>query len=395
MGRYLPYYRRWGPGYWWQNTRLPYYSMCRSGDFDLMLPLFEMYAGEVFELCKYRTRHYFGHGGAYYPECIYFWGACFSETYGWTPFEERKDKLQTDRWHKWEWVSGLELAFMMLDYYEHTLDEKFLRDRALPLADEVITFFDNYYKEDSDGKLLMHPSQAVETWRECTNPMPEVAGLYAVTSRLLALPHHLTTIGQRYKWKSLTGKLPDIPTRLQDGVIMLAPAAKYANKRNSENPELYAVFPFRLFAVGKPNIDQAIAALDHRWDKGDFGWRQDDVFMAYLGLADQARKNLVGRANKKDPGSRFSAFWGPNYDWVPDQDHGSILLKAFQAMLMQTDGKKIFLMPAWPKDWDADFKLCAPYKTTVEGKIRNGKIKDLKVTPKSRLKDIITKTGRF
>ncbi len=40
-------YRRWGPGYWWQNTRLPYIGSCASGDFDLMQPLFRMYAGEI------------------------------------------------------------------------------------------------------------------------------------------------------------------------------------------------------------------------------------------------------------------------------------------------------------------------------------------------------------
>ena len=34
----------------------------------------------------------------------------------------------------------------------------------------------------------MHPSQALETWWNCTNPMPEVAGLQAVVERLLALP---------------------------------------------------------------------------------------------------------------------------------------------------------------------------------------------------------------
>ena len=40
----IPDYRRWGPGYWWQNTRLPYLSLCASGDLDLMRPLFHMYA---------------------------------------------------------------------------------------------------------------------------------------------------------------------------------------------------------------------------------------------------------------------------------------------------------------------------------------------------------------
>ena len=77
-----PDYRRWGPGYWWQNTRLPYISLCASGDFDLQRPLFHMYADDLLPLCKYRTKLYLGHDGAYYPECIMFWGAVFSEKIG-------------------------------------------------------------------------------------------------------------------------------------------------------------------------------------------------------------------------------------------------------------------------------------------------------------------------
>ena len=36
-------YRRWGGGYWWQNTRLIYWTMLANGDYDLMRPLFRMY----------------------------------------------------------------------------------------------------------------------------------------------------------------------------------------------------------------------------------------------------------------------------------------------------------------------------------------------------------------
>ncbi len=386
-------YRLWGPGYWWQNTRLPYISMCMSGDFDLMRPLFRMYGEDIFELSKYRTRHYFGHEGVYFPECMYFWGAVFSDTYGWEPFDERKDKLQTSGWHKWEWVSGPELVCLMLDYYEYTEDESFLRDRILPVAKEVMLFFEKYYQTGPDGKLVMHPSQAVETWWECTNPMPEVAGLRAMTHRVLELPERLITDKERTYWQSANKKLPDIPTREEEGVRMLAPAEKFAQKINIENPELYAVYPFRQIAIGKPNIELGIEALKHRWDKGNFGWRQDDIFMAYLGLTDQARDYLVGRAKNKHKGSRFPAFWGPNYDWVPDQDHGSVLMKAFQSMLMQTDGRKIYLLPAWPRDWDADFKLHAPYKTIIQGQVRNGEVKELEVTPKARLSDIEVTRG--
>jgi hypothetical protein len=44
--------------------------------------------------------------------------------------------------------------------------------------------------------------------------------------------------------------------------------------------------------------------------------------------------------------------------------------------------------PAWPKNWDAEFKLHAPYETTVEGRIARGKLVDLKVTPEVRKADV-------
>jgi len=30
------------------------------------------------------------------------------------------------------------------------------------------------------------------------------------------------------------------------------------------------------------------------------------------------------------------------------------------------DGKEIRILPAWPSDWDVDYKLRAPENTTVE-----------------------------
>jgi hypothetical protein len=389
-------YRRWGPGYWWQNTRLPYISMCTSGDTDLMQPLFAQYIDRFLPLNRYRTKQYFGHGGAYYIECVHFWGDVFNECYGWTPVEKRKDPLQVSGYHKWEWVCGPELVTMALDYYEHTGDEAFLAQKVLPTAEAVLAFFDEYYDVDADGKLVMHPSQAVETWWDCTNPMPELAGLHAVTARLLALPARLTTPAQRTAWTALRKKLPALPTREVDGEQAFAPAERFENKRNSENPELYCVFPFRLASFNRPNAPLAVNALAHRWNKGHVGWRQDSIFMAYLGLTDEARRNLVARARRWHAGSRFPAFWGPNYDWVPDQDHGGVLMKAFQAMLMQAEpatgspyDDTIYLLPAWPKDWNVDFRLHAPRGTTVECTFRDGKVQHLAVTPPERRADVV------
>ena len=96
----------------------------------------------------------------------------------------------------------------------------------------------------------------------------------------------------------------------------------------------------------------------------------------------------MGRARSHDRNERFPAFWGPNYDWTPDQDHGGVLMKALQAMVMQTDGQRIFLLPAWPKEWNVEFKLHAPQQTVVEGRFWRGQLESLKVTPESRRADV-------
>jgi hypothetical protein len=313
----------------------------------------------------------------------------FNESYGWQPQAERKDPLQESGYHKWEWVAGPELIWMMLDAYDHTGDAKLLQQRILPTADAVIRFFDHFYKTNAQGRLVMHPAQSAETWWDCTNPMPELAGLHAITVRLLALPEAVTTATARACWKTFAAKLPPLPLRDTPDGKALAPAEIFKDKRNSENSELYAVFPFRLCSFEKDNRELGLHAIKHRLDRGNSGWQPDDLFMAYMGLTDDARKNLVGRARNHDKDSRFPAFWGPNFDWVPDQDHGGVLMKVFQSMLLQTDGRKIFLLPAWPKDWDVEFKLHAPQQTVLEGVYRGGLLKSLKVTPASRRADVV------
>ena len=58
-------------------------------------------------------------------------------------------------------------------------------------------------------------------------------------------------------------------------------------------------------------------------------------------------------------------------------------------MLLQYEGDKIFLLPAWPKEWNCSFKLCAPRRTVVEGRVENGELKDLVVTPAARRADVV------
>ena len=86
---------------------------------------------------------------------------------------------------------------------------------------------------------------------------------------------------------------------------------------------------------------------------------------------------------------RFPAFWGPGYDWMPDHNWGGTAMIGLQEMLLQTDGDRILLFPAWPADWDVHFKLCAPGGVTVEATLSGGEVTQLDVLPTDRRKDIV------
>ena len=51
---------------------------------------------------------------------------------------------------------------------------------------------------------------------------------------------------------------------------------------------------------------------------------------------------------------------GGSFCHPPDHDHGGVAMTALQEMLMQTDGKRILLGPAWPAEWDCDSNSMRP-----------------------------------
>ncbi len=425
-----PDYRRWGNGYWWQNTRLPYYPMFAAGDIDGTDALFNMYFGKL-EFFKKRTKKYFGHGGAFFPECMQPWGDHFMGCYGpECEWKFRKDKHQYHPCHKYAWVGQLELSLMAIMRWQHTRDDAWFKKNALPSIREYVRYFDGHFKLDAKGRYHMYPAQAIETWQDCTNPMTEVAGLTRVTDLLLAMPGNVVSADDHAFFAKIRARLPELPTRtlggnglaarstgttgvspVDDGKIVFAPAEIFKRHGNVETPELYCVFPFRLSSFEKPNAEIGRRTYrEGRFHKLYFGWAQDELNAAYLGMAEEAREHIVDRVFKNTPTLgrtiacneeniaerayrpseyRWPAYWGPNYNWRPDQDEGGVFQNTIQSMLLQYEGDKIFILPAWPKEWNCDFKLNAPGNTTVEGRVENGELKDLVVTPASRRADVV------
>ena len=113
---------------------------------------------------------------------------------------------------------------------------------------------------------------------------------------------------------------------------------------------LYPVFPWGIYGVGKPGLDTALNTWNYDPDALRFrshkGWKQDNIWAARLGLREEAWR--LNELKLADAPRRFPSFWGPGFDWVPDHNWGGSGMIGLQEMLLQTDGKRILLFPAWP-----------------------------------------------
>ncbi|MEI6969933.1 MAG: DUF5703 domain-containing protein [bacterium] len=382
-------YRRWGGGYWFQNTRLTYWPMIMSGDFDLMEPWFKMFL-DALPLAMARAKECFGiDNAAVFPETMTFWGSFLNSNYGYDR-RDLKPGLSENQYIRRYWQGMLELLAVLLDAHAVSGDAQLLREKLIVLAPPILRFYTGYYpRRDDAGRILISPSQSLETWHDAVNPSPDIAGLQWVLDGLLALPGDSVPDKLRDEWQEFRRLLPPLPTRSHwEQRKEVIPALQYDDCRNFENPALYAVFPYRLFGVGKPELEVGRATWAARTFKETGGWRQDAIQAALLGLAEEAKSAIVRNFSSGHARSRFPAFWGPNFDWIPDQDHGNVACIALQRMLLQADNGKINLLPAWPGDWDVEFKLHAPGQTVVRGRAEKGRVRELIVSPTARTKDV-------
>ena len=387
-----PDWRRWGDCHWWQNVRMPYHAMQATGDFDLMMPLFDTFE-RIRPFAEARAKLYHNVEGCYFAETMTVWGTYANRDYGWDRNGKQPKDVDCKNW-RYAWNQGLELVGLMLDYYEHTEDQAFLQARLLPMATSVLKYFDTRFRKDAEGRIMLDPTQAVETyWFDVINDTPTVAGLNDASTRLCALPENFTNSEQRKFFTHMKLAAPILPVEDAEfngkTVRRIAVAQKYnPNRANVENPELFPIWPFRICGLARPMLEEARNAFHLRGSHNDVGWGYDANAAALLGLTDEAADMLKVKIANSNCAYRWPATWGPNFDWLPDQCHGGNLMAVIHYMLLQHAGDKILLLPAWPKNWDVSFKLHAPRQTTVECVYRQGKIEKLEVQPPERRQDI-------
>jgi hypothetical protein len=278
----------------------------------------------------------------------------------------------------------------------------------------TVRFFDSYYRKETkrltqkelgaDGRLSIYPANSIELLIGAKDPSEVVAGLRRVCDALTKLEPALISPAEKTYFANLLAILPELPKGEKDGKPILLPAASWKREYNTwELPELYAAWPYRLHCVTRPGTAQIAQNTwdllpQHRKEKvtRDYSWMPVAVNMAAIGNTPEASRRIVEKlSNSTAPQARFPAFFGPGHDWVPDHNWGGSGMVGLQEMLMAADpygDGKIYLLPAWPKEWSVDFKLHAPQQTTVEASVKHGKVVSLKVTPESRRKDVVCGT---
>lgn len=420
---YDPDWRQWGGAVFTaQNQRLLYWPMLKSGDFDAILAQFELYRKGL-PGAQARVKKHFGHEGAVYCEYTSVPGMAFGDGWGWQneqgyrirgeeiPFGDPRAtgaNAYNDPVEKgvmangsvaYHWESQIEHAYMILEYHRFTGADI---SSYISFIEQSLMFFDEHYRTrqkmrngkelDGGGKLVIFPSTSCESYRGAKNPADVISGLKACLNLVLGLDEKYISAAKKLYYQGFLESVPDFDYEEIGGLKVIKPAESWIRESNQELPQFYPLFPFNQFQLGDDKIQLFKNAYEKAPDfrKGTIqSWHQDGIQFARMGMTEEAADYNTRKL--QDSPRRFPTFWGPGHDWVPDHNWGGSGMIGLQEMLLQTVGDKLVLFPAWPKDWDVDFKLHAPKNTIVECSWIDGKIVRLEVTPESRRKDIVSK----
>jgi len=383
-------------GFTAQRQLLTYWPFLKSGDFDILNPQLDFYVKNV-ENAYIRTKTYWNHTGAYFPERLEVFGLPVASAYGSKRPSFYDPGVEYNTVDEYHWDNVLSFCLMMLDRQQFTQTDN---TNYLPFIESCLRFFDVHYqylserrttdKLDADGRLVVYPGSSGDTYKVATNATSTISGLKAVLGRLSALDSTHLSAASRLYVEQLSARVPTLSYTKTDSSTVIAPAKSHERKRGSELPQLYPVFPYELYGIGKPDLQVAMDTW--KKERGDSMHVAesyvDRIYTARLGLGRETLEMMVENM-VADSSNSFPIFWSEKKDGTPDIDRAGSTAIALQEMLLQTDGTRILLFPAWPKENDVTFKLHAPFDTTVEVVLKNGEIKELIVTPESRLNDVV------
>ena len=315
---FTPDYRKWGGGTMTaQNQRLVYWPMLKSGDFDMMSSQFDFY-NRMLKNAELRTQVYWQHNGACFCEQIENYGLPNPAEYGFKRPEWFDKGVEYNAWLEYEWDTILEFCQMILETKNYANADI---TPYLPLIESSLTFFDEHYRQlasrrgrkalDGNGQLVLFPGSACETYKMTNNASSTIAALRTVLENYGKKDEMLKTIPPiPLRYIEIKDSLN--PTASPELKQTISPAVSWERINNVETPQLYPVFPWRIYGVGKENLE--LARNTYFYDpeaikfRSHVGWKQDNIWAACLGLTEEAKRLTLAKLSNGP--HRFPAFWG-------------------------------------------------------------------------------------
>ena len=308
------------------------------------------------------------------------------------------------------------VAYLYWQRYEYTLDQAWLRDRAYPMIRGAAEFYRNFpnVKKEADGKYHVHHTNSNEpAWgvRDSDEDHAAMRGILPIAIRAAEILD--VDADLRPKWRELLDNLAPMPTSDMPDALRpadyagprvfvkgLRPAAKPGGMLPDGNT--LPVWNFELAHVEANDAElmkTATATLNAYLSRGR-GLSSETrvgtlsrlpIAAAQMGRADAVRYMLPAQLRASDaarngaPGvlrNRMALREGPG---ATECERLGRVAEALHAALLSSappsPGQQpiIRLLPAWPREWDADFSLLPRGNFLVAASVEKGTLRAVEI----------------
>ena len=427
--------RAWGGSYWGANQSCLYNALLAANKFELINPMFKMYS-RMYESCAVSARQQWGSKGIYIAETIGFKGdpempdsvaSEMSELYLLKkPWEQRSQAFKDFAGSRNRWLSrwncgigngafgpvthifsrGAKIAYIYWMNYEFTQDKEWLAKSAYPMVKGIAEFYRNFpnMKKAQDGKYhIYHVNDNEPVW-DGHNTVEEISSMMGILPVAIKASEILNVDSDlRPLWKELLQNLSPLPISSEfpdlkgKPVTFVKSLLPVVDGKASDLPDLNTMPVWCFDLANLETKDKEMMEIANNTFNSYFpnGINETTpagtltmlpIVGAMLGRSDAIRyliPNQMKALNKVVLDNRMDCMEGVQAMTAERLGRSS---EALQNALCQSIPSKpgeptvIHVFPAWPKNWDAQFKLLCRGNFLVSSSFQNGEIKYVRLT---------------
>jgi hypothetical protein len=437
--------RYWGSQYWVWTIETLYFPLLAADAIDLTDPYYEMYVRQIPE-CQKAARQRWSAQGAFFPETtphegpvilpeenarnfqdIYLgrksFDALTKATHDLCLFDsslrcvaegEKRGPVGRFSWISHLVSSGSELAIQFWWRYRYTGDTEWLRTKAYPMLRETAEFFRSLARKGTDGKYHIHGTNVHEMFWGVNDGIMDLAAIRGTFPLAIRAAEILNVDPDLCAgWREFLDNLAPYPmgrdpgskalvdSALADDVWSAGHLGEVNARKHLEDAWLAPVFPFEDWTLETQNpetdaIVQKLIGLVPRLKTilaGELTNTADRVpiVVARAGLGELLPTVLEKFWSTFDHLSNFMSSFegGTPENQAQSVEHLGCITTALQEGLLQSVSPRpgepeiIRVFSAWPKKWDASFRLLARGNFLVSSAIQNNHIQFVEIVSRN------------